>query len=430
MKKRALAALSVLFVMAACTSDGGNGNGEEGSGETVTITWWTLAEDVGGFEDKLISAFEAEHPNIDVELTTYPESQFGTKVDTAIAAGEQPDVVSYPGLQWMKEGLLIPLDDTIQQQGIDLSGFNPAIVGSSEQSNAEFGCSYGGKLYCLGSFTGSVLLLYNKDMFDAAGVDYPPTWPPMSVDAFVDAACRLTDPSNGTWGAAYGDPVTWLPWETFVSSDGRTANGYVNGATSVHVYDVLAQGIKDECAPSLSAMDPWEQGMDFFAQRKLAMLVGGFQDLARLEKAGINYGVAGLPTPAGVAPFFNVWSDGMAIFQASEHQEEAKQLVTFLATEGQRLRAEQGDFPLDATVAQETDWTNGVPGREEGLEVLPHARGAIFIPNRWDTYGPIFDAFGFVTSGDKTAQQALDDAAPAIQENLDKAWRIWDQSSG
>jgi len=49
-------------------------------------------------------------------------------------------------------------------------------VGTSGQSNAEFGCSYGGKLYCLGSFTGAVVLLYNKDMFDAAGLNYPPTW--------------------------------------------------------------------------------------------------------------------------------------------------------------------------------------------------------------------------------------------------------------
>lgn len=106
-------------------------------------------------------------------MTTYPESTFGVKVDTAIAAGKPPDLVSYLGLQWMREGLLVPLDDMIAEEGIDLSGFNPAIVGTSGQTNAEFGCAYGGKLYCLGSFLGSVVLLYNKDMFDAAGPRVP-----------------------------------------------------------------------------------------------------------------------------------------------------------------------------------------------------------------------------------------------------------------
>ena len=433
---RFLGLIAVIALLgAACTGDDGGSaaNGQAGGDtstaqEPVTLEWWTLAEDVTPFEDELVAAFEQAHPEITVNVTTYPEGQFGTKVDTAIAAGRPPDLVSYPGLSWMKAGLLLPLDDLVTEENIDLSGFNPGIVGTSGQSNAEFGCSYGGKLYCLGSFTGAVVLLYNKDMFDAAGLEYPPTWPPMSVDEFVADSCALSNPDEGTWGSAYGDPVTWLPWETFVSPDGTTASGYVNGPVSVQVHDELAQGIEDGCAPSLNVMDPWEEGQDFFAQGKLAMVAGGFDGLNQLENAGIDYGVAGLPTPPGVDPFFNVWSDGMAIFASTEHEEAAKALVAFLATEGQRIRAERGDYPLDSTIAEESGWSQGVEGREEGIELLQHARGAIFIPNRWDTFGPIFDAFGFITSEDKTAQQALDDAAPAIDDNLDKAWEIWNSS--
>jgi hypothetical protein len=33
-----------------------------------------------------------------------------------------------------------------------------------------------------------------------------------------------------------------------------------------------------------------------------------------------------------------------------------------------------------------------------------------------------------VVAGDKTAQEALDEAAPAIQENLDKAWEVWNEA--
>ena len=52
------------------------------------------------------------------------------------------------------------------------------------------------------------------------------------------------------------------------------------------------------------------------------------------------------------------------------------------------------------------------------------------MPNRWDVVGPYYDAWGFVVGGEKTAQEALDDAANgAIQENLDKAWEDWEEGA-
>jgi hypothetical protein len=59
--------------------------------------------------------------------------------------------------------------------------------------------------------------------------------------------------------------------------------------------------------------------------------------------------------------------------------------------------------------------------------VLSHARSAVFVPNRWDVIGPYYDAWGLVLGGEKTAQEALDEAQPAIQENLDKAWEVWEE---
>ena len=73
------------------------------------------------------------------------------------------------------------------------------------------------------------------------------------------------------------------------------------------------------------------------------------------------------------------------------------------------------------------NWAGGIPGREDGLEVLSHARPMNFVPNRWDVAAPYYDAWGFVLEGDKTAQEALDDAAPAMQENLDREWEAWEE---
>lgn len=424
--RRAFVAIAVMTLIAtACSSDGGGGGTDSGeaSGEEVTLEFW-LYEEGYGFLDQLVSDFEAANPNIHIDVTNYPEQQYGVKMDTALAAGRPPDL-ALVGPELMHAGLLLPLDDMVQEKGIDLSTFNQGIVGTALGPTES--CSFEGKLYCLGSYTGMVALFYNKDMFDAAGVSYPTAWPPMTVDEFVDKACQLSHPDDQVWGAAYGDPVTFLPWETVVSEDGRTASGYVNGPASVEAHEVLAKGMQDNCAPSLNILDPWEQGTDYFAQRQLAMVVTDFQSLNKIENAGINYGVTGSPTANGIEPWFNVWTDSVGVFANTEHPQEAQDFIAFLATEGQRLRVQNtGDLPLDAEVAEELDWAGGDPGREEGLEVLQNARQGVFVPNRWDTFGPIFDAYGLIVSGEKTAQEALNDAAPAIQENLDKAWDDWE----
>jgi len=81
----------------------------------------------------------------------------------------------------------------------------------------------------------------------------------------------------------------------------------------------------------------------------------------------------------------------------SEHPDEAKELIAFLATDGGKLRFETtGDLPLDSKVAEEVNWANDLPGRPDILELAQHARPAIFIPNRWDVFGPLSDAWGYL----------------------------------
>jgi multiple sugar transport system substrate-binding protein len=426
----------LVLVGAACTDSpeadegvgGGGGStvtggGADVSGEPVTLDFWVYEGRTTGFMDALIDGFQAEHPNVTVNVTAYPENNYGIKLDTAIAAGKAPDLVLVFGNDQMRAGLLEPLDDMIEAQGIDLSTYVPAIV----EPGDEFSCAYEDHLYCLGSYIGSVQLLYNKDLFDAAGIAYPAPWPPMTPDEFVDIACQLTDEATGVWGGAASDPLAYIPFDMMFSPDGRTAIGYTNGPDFVHQMEVLASGYDRGCLPTSNVLDPWEQGRDYFSQGQLAMVITDFQDLPQVEEAGINYGTTAVPTPVGVTPYFFTWSDSVGVMSGSEHVEEAKAFVAYLTTAGQQIRYETtGDIPLDLAVADEVNWAAGIPGREEGLEILSHARPLVFVPQRWDVVAPYYDAWGFVIGGEKAAQEALDDAAPAIQENLDKAWQAWE----
>src|SRR5262245_28518125 len=408
------------LVAGACTTGGGTGSG--GSGDKVSLNFWVFEEGgIGSFLVNLKKGFEAKYKNVDLNITTYPENNYGVKLQTAIAANKAPDLILVYGPELMARGMLLPLDNVVKQKGIKLSDYVPSIVKAGD----DFSCNWKGHLYCFGSYAGSVQMLYNKDMFKAAGIPDPAAWPPMTPDQFVADACRLTDKAKGVWGAAASDPLVYDPWETFFSANGRTAE--FNSPRAVHEFEVLASGYKRGCFPTSNVLDPWEQGRDYFAKGKLAMVVTDFQDLNKVEKAHINYGSTTVPTPVGIAPYFSVWTDSTAVLKSSPHPTEAKDFIAYLATAGQRLRYQtSGDMPLDLTVAKNVNWAHGIPGRENGLVVLSHARPSIFIPNRWDVIGPYYDAWGFVLSGEKTAKKALDDANPAIQENLDKAWSDWE----
>ena len=312
------------------------------------------------------------------------------------------------GPEQMRAGLLLPLDDVIEREGIDLSTYVPSIV----QPGDEFSCVWEDHLYCLGSYIGSAQMLYNKDLFDAAGISHPAPWPPMTPEEFVDIACQLTDGTTGVWGGAASDPLAYLPFDMMFSPDRRTATGYTNGPAFVQEMEVLASGYEQGCLPPSNVLDPWEQGRDYFSQGQLA----------------IDYGTTVVPTPEGIDPHFFVWSDSVGVMESSDNPDEAKEFIAFLTTEGQRIRYETtGDIPLDLAEAEAVNWVAGIPGREEGLEILSHARPLVFVPEQWDVVGPYYDAWGFVIGGEKSAQEALDEAAPAIQENLDSAWSAWEQ---
>lgn len=423
----------VALIGGACTQggDGGTGGGGgSGSGEQVKLDFWVFNEIASvNFYETLVSRFEAAHPNIQIEVTTYPENNYDVKLRTAIAAGKEPDLILSFGPTYPREGVLLPLDDTLSQAGVDLSTFSKAIV----SEGGEYSCGWKGKLYCMGTYSGIAAMLYNKDMLDAAGISYPAPWPPMTTDQFVDMACTLTDPDHQVWGGDWyeGDAVAIsLPWETLVSRDGRTAEGYVNGPTELHQYTIMSDAVDRGCLPSSNVLQAG-QGLDAFAKGKLAMVATDYVDLDKVEASGIDWGTTAVPTPEGYPPYFFSWSDGVSVMSTTDHPDEAMEFIAFVATDGQKIRFEtSGDIPLDSAVADEVNWAGGVPGREDGLEIAKHARAAIFIPDRWDVYAPLYDAWGYITGGEKSVQQALDDAASSIQENLDKAWEVWNQPTG
>lgn len=165
----------------------------------VTVTG-SLAQDGGGrvsfmvFGDpaelaayqELAAAFEARHPEIDLELIHIPSaSDYRQRLGVDFAAGDPADVVlinyrRYAPFAAM--GVLEPLAPYLR--GSDLIGQEDFFGQAVDPFR------WRGQLMCIPQNISSLVVYYNKDLFDQAGLDYPSddwTW-----DDFLATAQALT----------------------------------------------------------------------------------------------------------------------------------------------------------------------------------------------------------------------------------------------
>jgi multiple sugar transport system substrate-binding protein len=390
------------------------------SGEKVTLNLW-IFEGEEGFLPKLKEGFEKKYPNITLEITEIPESDYVTKIDTALAAGATPDIAFIYEPRWVKAGKFLAIDDIVSKYSINVADFNQGIVKNS--------CTMNGKLYCLGTYTGAVLLFYNKDMFDAAGLSYPSPTVPMTIDEYEAAAAKLYKPNDDikqrVYGGSSGISFWWMDPATRFSPDGRKIEGYLNDDATIHSYEVLADMVKQGYSPS-EADSSLLGDQDLVATKQMGMeIIDNIVAIKQLEDAGINWGAAPVPVEKkGDQPWVAVWTDSMGVFTQSKHPQEALEFIAYMATDGNALRVDFGSYPLNNKVALEKNWAGNSQGRKEAMQAIGLARGTVWVPSFWD-HGE-GDAFGYMVDGSKTAKQALDDAAKGAQEELDKAWEAWD----
>jgi multiple sugar transport system substrate-binding protein len=402
---------------------------EDVSNELVTLDLW-IFEGEEDFLSELEADFEVQYPDIDLVITVFPEDEYVTKIDTALTANTPPDIGFVYEPRWVKAGHFLEITDLVDETGISLEDYNQAALSAN--------CLVEGKLYCFGSYSGIVALFYNKDLFDAAGQDYLSTTVPMTIDEYAELAAALSTPSDDmtqyVWGGTAPPHYWWMDWRTGFSEDGRITEGYINDETTVHTYDVLSGMVKDGYAPSsstLSSLGLWFDAADLMAQGKIAMqITDNFQGVELLEAQGIKYGVAPVPVENGdAAPWVPSWTDAWGIFAASDAQEAGYKFLKFTIENAGLLRAEVGALPLSVKDAEATGWDSQgyAQGREDILDVVGLARPNIFVPGFWNVTWVLEDAFIEISeAGDTTAQEALNDVASTMQEQLDLEWETWD----
>lgn len=166
------AAVMVAGSIAGCDKSSGSDSSTAGkSGETTTLTLWSISTESDAFHKaytQAIDDFEKSHENVKVEHETFENESYKTKIKSAVAANELPDVFfTWAGgfsQSFVDSGKVLQLDDYYGKYKDDLS------------EAALTNLKYDGKLYGSVVATPVSVMWYNKKIFDQYNLKAPETW--------------------------------------------------------------------------------------------------------------------------------------------------------------------------------------------------------------------------------------------------------------
>lgn len=198
LKKRILPlALSVIMAMSALTGCGSSSEKDSSSGAETTLTMWTIATESDSFHKPYLQAikeFEKNHPGVKINMETFENESYKTKIKAAVAANELPDIFfTWSGgfsESFVSSGKVMCLDDYYKNYEKEIS--KTALANDI----------YDGKLYGSVTCTPVSVMWYNKEMFKKQGVEVPATWDDFKAvcKKFIDAGIKPIGTSvKDTW---------------------------------------------------------------------------------------------------------------------------------------------------------------------------------------------------------------------------------------
>jgi multiple sugar transport system substrate-binding protein len=386
----------------------------------VEITYYTFSAAPDHLKelDQMIQLFQAEYPNIKVKVETAPFNDYFIKLQTLIAGGTAPDVfeLNYENfVTYAEKGLLLDLSPSMQAD----TDLDPAIY----YPRAMQAFSYNGMQLGLPATFSTVMLYYNKDLFDKAGLAYPTadwTW----QDA-VEAGKKLNDPANGVWGL-YSGVQFWEFYKKAAQNNCKFFNEdktevLINSPECVQALETMANMVKtDKVVPSAAEMGGLSDG-DLFTQGKLAMDVTGIWMFSAYKDAPFQWDVTVEPGMATKATHF--FANAASVFAATKHPEEAYAWIKFFTSNAEmaKIRVASGwELPALNNPEYFTDYLSQTPpaNRQAVFDSLEFAVVPPVIARQSEMQDGVNNLLQQVMLDQLTPQEALDQAKTLIESLL------------
>ena len=383
--------------------------------------------------NELIAQFEAENPGIKVvHNSDIPYDNFRDELAASAPAGVGPDVVTlfYGWIPaFVDAGYLVALPDDPFNEEFILETFSPMVA------NAKFEGSY----WAVPTAVRSLALFWNKDIFEAAGLD--PESPPTTLDEFVEAAIATTmydgDESDilsitqeGHAPALSAQDHHWFR-EVLIrqfggapySDDGRTVT--YNSEEGCAAFSWLAAFETEYVTGSNDILDG---ATNAFINGDSALHVDGSFRIGTIARNNpdLNYGVAELPVGSSgeQSTFGSYWTHGITRRANDDpaRLEAAVKFLEFVTTPdaGTLWVNTVGELPAQLTAASD-EMILADPILGAFSAGLAYAHSTFFVDESAQRQ-VLLDAFDNIRLAGMDACEALDEAAAIEQELLDNFW--------
>jgi multiple sugar transport system substrate-binding protein len=319
----AVSALGLTAVLAGCSGTG-----------SADVTLRLVAADYGDsaanssqkYWDRLAKDYQAEHPDVRVEVSVYPWTDVDRKVKEMVDAGDPPDMAQIGAYaDYAARGLLYKVDDllSIPVQADFLGQLSEA----GQVQHVQYGIPFAAS---------TRVLFYNKTLFDKAHLTPPTTWAQLALDAEALKAEGVTYPYALPLGPeeAQAETMAWMlsGGSGYTDDLGTyTINSPQNAETFTWLKDELVgKGLTGPVPPAkLNRADAFAA----FARGDVGMLNGHPTLIQQAEKKGVKFGMVPVPGRNGTPKATMGVTDWMMAFKKHGHKEQIGDFLDFVYSE-------------------------------------------------------------------------------------------------
>lgn len=266
-------ALTLLLSLSGCGA---------GDGKThLVFQIWDVYQRPG--MEAICAAYTAQHPDVEIEVQVTSWGEYWTKLEAAAESNTMPDIFwmhTNQLLYYADFGMLADVTDLYDDVDPNYYKNHFSEISCSNASGSD------GRLYGVPKDKDNGMLVYNKEMFDAAGVAYPTddwTWEDMT-----EASQKIYD-ATGKYGfMAYNDDQLGY-WAFAYQAGGhiltadRTQAGYTNPG-SVKGIEFYVNMQKEDWCPDQTFFAETTPNTAFFSEMG-AMYMEGTWNLPQWMKS-------------------------------------------------------------------------------------------------------------------------------------------------
>jgi multiple sugar transport system substrate-binding protein len=402
-------ALAAAVSLTACAQGSATKTEESKPGGPVTVRYMNFSAN-GGHEkdlDSIVKAFESANPKIKVQVETVPFDSYFTKLQTSVAGGTAADAfeLNYENfVTYAANGSLAEL------KGVNGSVYKPKLLEAFSSQGKQVGLPE--------SFS-NVVLIYNKTLFDKAGVAAPTadwTWKEEQA-----AAQKITNPKAKVWGDY--QPISFYEFYKTIAQSGGSFLSQDKKSTAFNSPEgveaanwLVAKSGKTMPTEKDGAGTP-DFDTNLFKAGKLAMLHTGIWTFGSFASVPFKWDIAVEPGNSQKASA--MFTNGVVVNNASKNKDAAQKWLEFLSSSDAMVNTRLATSWELPPIADETKLNSYLTaGKPANRQAVFDSLNATVLPPVIESQQEMQDAvtkeLTEAAAGRKTVQAALKDASTTV----------------